>query len=227
MRWKLGSQQVPTPVVTVGAGRKEHDHHLPLDTDLRQVMWLGQAIACRWPVLVLPPISYGHYPAFTQYPGSDSVAAQTFIETLEDVVMSIRAHTDTPILIINTGISTIAPIEQVADDLKVTALHVHRGAHLVRTREQHCTQNHGGHGDEGETALMCFIASDSVDISRAEANDQQLPRGNLSHDRTAPTYTPQGVWVRPDLGSATTGRALATAMLANIETTWDAMHANH
>ena len=146
---------------------------------------------------------------------------------LEDVVMSIRAHTDAPSLIINTGISTITPIEQVANYSKVTALHAHRGTHLTRAREHHCRKTTAAMDDVAEAALMCFVTPDSVDISWEEAYDQPLPRGNLNRDITAPTDTPQGVWDRPDLGTAITGRAVATAMLADLETTCEATHANY
>ena len=214
------------PVLTVGAGSKEHGFHLPLDTDLRQATWLGQAIACRWPVVVWPPISSGYYPAFTQYPGSVNIEAETFVETLRNVVTSIRAHTSMRIMIINTGISTITPIDQITQEAGVTAIHVHRGKHLARAREIHCTQRHGGHGDEAETALMRFIAPDCVNMRHAAAFDQPMPAGILSRQSSAPTYTPQGVWGRPDLGTAATGRVLAQAIMADIETTWNMIHAD-
>jgi creatinine amidohydrolase/Fe(II)-dependent formamide hydrolase-like protein len=90
-----------------------------------------------------------------------------------------------------------------------------------------CTQAHGGHGDEAETALMCFMAPDCVDMRQAQAFDQLIPAGILSRQPCAPTYTPQGVWGRPDLGTPVAGRAIAQAMLADINVTWDRLHADH
>lgn len=214
------------PVITIGAGSKAHGFHLPLDTDLRQATWLGQAMACRWPVLVWPALGYGYYPAFVQYPGSVSIDADTFAATLRAILASIRAHTSAPIMIVNTGISTIGTIDDVASANAVHAVHVHRGAHVERVRAARCQQRHGGHGDEAETAVMRFIAPDAVDMRKAAPFDSAPSAGVLSREPGTPTYTPQGVWGRPDLGTAETGRALLAAMLCDIRTAWDQIHAD-
>ena len=98
------------PVFTIGAAAKEHGLHLPMDTDFRQAQWLGNAIASRWPVLVWPPIGYGHYPAFLDFPGSVSVNAATFGATIANILESVEQFQQVTPLIVNTGMSTIAPL---------------------------------------------------------------------------------------------------------------------
>ena len=62
-----------TGLLPVGAASKEHGRHLPLATDLIQVEWLAAEVTARLPALVWPTVHYGHYPAFSDYPGSPSL----------------------------------------------------------------------------------------------------------------------------------------------------------
>jgi creatinine amidohydrolase len=208
------------PVVTVGAAAKEHGRHLPIDTDLRQANWLGSAIASRWPALAWPALGYGHYPAFLAYPGSTSVAASTFSATIRDILQCIAPYQTVPTVVVNTGISTIAPLEQLNEQLEGSfeLAHVYRGTHFSASAEQLCTQSHGGHGDEAETAIMLAIAPDTVNLGRAKPWDIKLPAGPLSRDPLAPNYSPDGIMGRPDLATAALGRELLLAMLRDLAT---------
>ena len=65
-------------VVPIGAIAKEHGHHLPLKTDYLVARELARRVAEALPVLVAPVVSFGYYPAFVRYPGSQHLRADTF-----------------------------------------------------------------------------------------------------------------------------------------------------
>jgi len=47
---------------------------------------VGRRVAEALPVLVAPVVSFGYYPAFVRYPGSQHLRAETFIALLTDVL---------------------------------------------------------------------------------------------------------------------------------------------
>ena len=73
---------------------------------------------------------------------------------------------------------------------------------------------------------MRFIAPDAVDMTKAEPYDHAMAPGVLSRTPGEPTYTPHGVWGRPDLATVDTGRAVAAAMLKDIQAAWETLHAD-
>jgi creatinine amidohydrolase len=209
-----------TPVFTVGASAKEHGQHLPLDTDLRQAEWLGNAVAARWSTLVWPAIGYGYYPAFMQYPGSTSISSETFVTTLTELIASINLHTQTTPVIVNTGISTIKPLEKIADKAKL--IHAYRGHHFAECSARLCQQRAGGHADEAETSIMLAIAPDVVQAVAAVPWDYAFEVGPISRRREQPNFSPDGICGRPDLASAQVGHELLQAILADLHTTFTA-----
>lgn len=206
------------PLVPVGAAAKEHGSHMPLGTDAAQAEWLGSAAAARWPVLVFPTLTYGHYPAFLDYPGSTSVPAEVFIATITAVLDTIAPFQKAPCLVVNTGISTIAPLDAALGqrDDGAVAWHTNRGPQVSKARATLCAQTHGGHADEAETSVMLAIAPDTVDLTRATPWDRALGPGPLSRSAGTRTFSPDGVTGRPDLARRLVGQRLLAAMLADL-----------
>lgn len=209
-------------VLPVGAASKEHGHHLPLDTDYRQAEWLGAELAARAPVAVWPTLGYGYYPAFVDYPGSCSIAAPTFRAVVVDILGGIRRAGARHTLILNTGISTIAPLHELLSsnaELEgvVSLVNVYGGRHyrdMATALEQ---QRRGGHADELETSIMLAIAPQQVDMSRARACDSHTIRGVFNRsDPEAPNYSPTGVYGDPTLATAEKGHRLLDAMLRDL-----------
>ena len=94
-------------LLPIGAACKEHGFHLPLNTDYIQAEWLAQQLAARFSFIVWPTASYGFYPAFVNYPGSASVSSEVFMQHTMDLIHSICRHHNNPLILLNTGISTI------------------------------------------------------------------------------------------------------------------------
>ena len=100
-------------LLPIGASCKEHGPHLPLNTDLVQANWIAEQLALSFKAIVWPVVSYGYYPAFVEYPGSWSISEKTFVECVVDIIESIAKHGRNKIVLLNTGISTIKPLEEV------------------------------------------------------------------------------------------------------------------
>lgn len=208
----------------VGAGAKEHGRHLPLSTDLIQAEWLAERlaerIANRADVLIWPSLSYGHYPAFTEFPGSCSLRESTFEMLAADVIDSIAAVGAPTLLIVNTGISTIPALERVAATRHAVRLaHVYRGRRYLDFETALCRQPRGGHADEAETSIMLAIAPERVVMNEtrpwasATMGGGKFVRGDPAHSN----YAPDGVFGDPTLATKQKGEQLLAAMLADIE----------
>ncbi|QQS11866.1 MAG: creatininase family protein [Rhodospirillales bacterium] len=176
-------------VIPIGAAAKAHGPHLPLRTDATTALALGRRVAGRLPVLVAPLVPFGHYPAFTRYPGSQSLSAATFIAVLRELCEGFAAQGARRIALINTGYSTEAPVNialgeiRKATGLRVVCAHLRfigRGADALLDAKE------GGHADERETSVMLALdpravrmdrLSETVGAGDAGARGATLPPG--------------------------------------------------
>src|SRR5216683_8171640 len=76
-------------ILPIGAAAKQHGFHLPLDTDRIQAEWFAARLAERIGALVWPTLTYGYYPAFTEYAGSSSLSASTFEAVVHEIAAGI------------------------------------------------------------------------------------------------------------------------------------------
>ncbi|MFO1080103.1 MAG: creatininase family protein [Reyranellaceae bacterium] len=147
-------------VLPIGAAAKAHGFHLPLKTDALTARALGQALIDSAPVVCAPVLSLGYYPAFMAFAGSQHLSASTFRLVLEEVVDGFRRQGVRRLLLLNTGVSTEAPIDAVAagaSDLLV--LHMRA---LGQGAESLLAVPEGGHADERETSVMLALDPRSV-----------------------------------------------------------------
>jgi creatinine amidohydrolase len=158
-------------VVPVGAAAKEHGPHLPLRTDYLVARELGRRVAEALPVLVAPVVSFGYYPAFVRYAGSQHLRAETFSALLSDILTGFVRQGVRRLAIINTGVSTEAPIRVVVRDFYAAhgvRVAVADLAALGRAVKPRLRQRLGGHADELETSLVLAIEPGAVRMERAE-----------------------------------------------------------
>ena len=157
-------------VVPVGAIAKEHGPHLPLQTDYLVARELARRVAVELPVVVAPVVCFGYYPAFVGYPGSQHLRAETFIALLTDLFEGLVRHGVTRVAVINTGVSTEAPLRVAVRDfyaarrVRVAVADI-RG--LGRGTTSLLGQKLGGHADEMETSLVLAIRPEAVRMTRA------------------------------------------------------------
>ena len=208
-------------VLPVGAASKEHGRHLPMATDRLQAEWLARRLTTLAKVVVWPALTYGYYPAFVDYPGSISLSRQTFQVLSREILLGILRAGPNRVLIINTGISTIAPLEasiqSVETDAELILANVYGGPEYQATAAELAEQRRGTHADELETSIMLAIAAELVRIDLAEPWDEVVLQPPFHRDDPAcPGYSPSGVYGDPTLASAEKGAVLLDAMLADI-----------
>jgi len=162
----------------VGAAAKEHGPHLPLKTDYLVARELGRRVAEALPVLVAPVLSFGYYPAFVGYPGSQHLRAETFIALVTDVLTGFVRQGARRLAIVNTGVSTEAPLRVAVRDfyaahgVRVAVADI---AGLARGLRPRLRQMLGGHADELETSLVLAIEPEAVRMDRAGPDYGNLP----------------------------------------------------
>lgn len=163
-------------LVPVGAAAKAHGPHLPLDTDRTLARALADRVARALPVLVAPVIDNGYYPAFAEYPGSQTLRADTFIALVTEVLTKLVHDGAGRIAVINTGVSTEAPLTLAARDVLAhtgVAVHVADIANLGVKARDVLDEPGGGHADEHETSLMLAIDPARVHMDRAEREPER------------------------------------------------------
>ncbi len=210
-------------VLPIGAACKQHGPHLPMNADLLQAEWLAGELVERAGVLVWPNVSYGYYPAFTDYPGSVSLARETFQSMVQEILDDIRHSGIDRILILNTGISTIEPLQAAADampgNVRIRLANVYQGPRYCSVATEVEQQPRGGHADELETSILLAIAGEQVTLERAETwtPASMVEGGAFSRaDRDSPRFSPSGVFGDPTLASEDKGHRLLEAMLADL-----------
>ena len=209
-------------ILPIGAEAKQHGFHLPLDTDRRQAEWFAERLAARVDALIWPTVTYGYYPAFVEYPGSASLSCSTFEAMVHEISAGILEAGCTTLFVLNTGISTEAPVERALlrlDTGKVHHLRVYDGPRYVSAAATLRRQSHGSHADELETSLMLAIAPDLVDMARAEASPaipHEVPGRLTPTDPHSPNYSRSGSYGDPTLATSAKGEALLAALLDDL-----------
>ncbi|MBL8699039.1 MAG: creatininase family protein [Alphaproteobacteria bacterium] len=216
-------------VVPIGAVAKEHGHHLPMSTDYRVARALGDRIAAELPVLIAPVISFGYYPAFVRYPGSQHLRSETFVALLTDILGKLVADGARRLAVINTGVSTEAPLRVVVRDLyERTGVRIHTAdiRMLGRKTKGLMAQKLGGHGDESETSTLLAIAPELVRIERAvvdygHALDEPqtvfyTPTVFVGDPASGPDYSVSGVRGDPTLATREKGEAVLADMAGEL-----------
>ena len=211
-------------ILPVGAGAKQHGWHLPMRTDAIQAEWLSAQLAESRHALIWPVLTYGHYPAFVDYAGSCSLSAGLFEALVREIVMALLGYGARAVLIVDTGISTIAPIDHAIAGLAALHLKVHDGPRYRDAAARLETQAHGGHADALETSRLLALAPGLVDMARATASPTRPPGpGPMQRaDPARANYSASGVIGDPTAATATQGRALLEAMVEDMMDAIDA-----
>ena len=209
-------------ILPIGAAAKQHGFHLPLNTDRIQAEYLASRLAERIDALIWPTLAYGYYPAFVAYAGSSSLSSATFEAAVHEIAREIIGSGCRKLLVLNTGISTLTPVERALARLdagRVMHLRIHEGPCYRRAAEQLAEQSHGSHADELETSLMLALAPHLVDMARAEpspALGHGTPGPLTPSDVNSPNYSRSGSYGDPTLATLAKGEILLAAMLDDL-----------
>lgn len=167
-------------IVPIGAASKAHGAHLPLKTDALTARALGQRVIDRLPVVAAPVVGFGYYPAFTSFAGSQHLGVETFKAMMRELLAGLRTQGVRRIALINTGVSTERPLDEIAAaEEGLLVLHMR---HLGQNAEGLIENKDGGHADERETSVMLALEP------RAVRMDKLIPAGPF--ETTAATGDP-------------------------------------
>lgn len=222
-------RQLPLVLLPIGAATKQHGHHLPLNTDWLQAEYLATAVMQQRPLLRLPTLGYGHYPAFLDYPGSVSLAANAFRDTVIDICSSLAAQGARRFYLLNTGISTVPPLQAAREHLASKGIRMaftDTSTLMADIEQQLGSQPRGSHADELETSVMLYIAPDKVNMTAA-VPELARPAGPGRFCRRAgegcSVISPSGSWGDPTLANADKGRRYIEALLTRLCAEIDAL----
>lgn len=209
-----------TIVLALGAESKEHGHHLQLNNDFLMAEYLKKRVldAAAQNVVIAPTINYSFYPAFLEYPGSTSLSDDTARAMFTDIIHSLAHYGPCRFYIVNTGISTLRPLEQAAADLARDGMLL-RYLDLTRDDpvEKKLRQSGGTHADEIETSMMLYIAPESVRMNKAARDLNPNQPGGLTRDPHGKgTYSPTGAWGDPTLATRKKGQAITESLVTTI-----------
>lgn len=208
-------------LIALGARTKEHGPHLPLKNDYVLAEYLMRRVAAEVPVVVLPTLQYGYYPAFLEYPGSISIGAETFKNVVMDICRSMRGHGLKKFYVLNTGVSTIPPLAAAEKELAALGITL-RSLNILEVDAKLpaglLKQEGGTHADEGETSMMLHIAPETVGMAKAAKDFDPRPgrRGLTRDPRGKGNYSPTGVYGDPTLATKEKGRIIVEATVAEI-----------
>jgi len=208
-------------VIPIGASCKEHGLHLPLNTDFVQAHWFSEQLSLQFRLIFWPVISFGYYPAFLEYPGSWSISENTFMLCVLDIIESTARHGSNQIVLLNTGISTIRPLEAAVSQSpykdRTTIINVYSGKHVRAMVNDIEEQKKGGHADEFETSIMLAIDHTLVDMRRAQIGLEDINNGPLNlNDPNKPNYCPSGSMGNPTLATVEKGEKILAAILEDL-----------
>ncbi len=95
------------PLVILPVGSVEaHGHHLPLNTDMLQPLWLAEEIAKRINALILPPIHYGWTQGLSSFPGTISISFDSLRGFVKDILNEVAKHGFRKIMVLSGHAST-------------------------------------------------------------------------------------------------------------------------
>jgi len=214
-------KEYDTVVFALGARTKEHGPHLQLNNDYLMAEYLKDRVAEQVPVVFLPTLQYGYYPAFLEYPGSVSLRTETFTNLILDICSSLHGYGIKKFYVLNTGVSTLRPLKKAAAELAGKGIHLHflNILEVDNNLPPGLLKQEGGtHADEGETSMMLYIAPATVDMSKAvKEYDPRPDRPGLTRDRHGKgSFSSTGTYGDPTLASREKGRIIVEATIKEI-----------
>lgn len=224
LTWVEAEKALPgyeVALIALGARTKEHGPHLLLKNDYLIAEYLMTRAAAEVPVVVLPTLPYGYYPAFLEYPGSVSIGAGTFKSVVVDICVSMAGYGLKKFYVLNTGVSTVGPLAEAQKELASRGL-VLRFLNLLEVDKALPAgllgQEGGTHADEGETSMMLEIAPGTVDMAKAIKDFDPRPgrRGLTRKPGGAGVYSPSGVFGDPTLATREKGKVIVEATVREV-----------
>lgn len=215
---------LPTATSTEEAGRQaavavlpigsfeQHGRHLPLSTDTIVACAIAEAVAQRYAVLLLPPITISCSHEHAGFRGTVSISAATLHQVVRDVAESLERQGIFHLALVN-GHGGNYVLGNIVQEANVggprMALFPHRDDFEHARKEAGLmTSNHEDmHGGELETSILLHVTPDRVRAGYKDEDWVASERTHLHVQRMA-GYTNSGIIGRPSLADPEKGRLL-------------------
>lgn len=207
-------------VLPLGAASKEHGPHLQLKNDWLIAEFYKDRVHAAADVVIAPTLGFHHYPAFVEYPGSTSLSAETSRDVVVEVCRGLAHAGPRRFYVLNTGVSTVAPLEAAAEVLAAEGILMRftNILTLAEPVEKAVSEQEGGtHADEIETSMMLYMAPQTVDMSKAVRDYAPKLEPGFSRTPDGPGhYSKTGIWGDPTLATRAKGERVVEHMVAGI-----------
>jgi creatinine amidohydrolase len=208
-------------VVPLGAGSTEHGPHLKLRTDLTIAEYLTRRVLDAASVVVAPTLTYHHYPAFLEYPGSTSLSLNAARDMTADIVRTLALYGPRRFYVVNVGVSTARALTAAAGvlaDEGILLRFTDFETRVATTGRPVSQQEGGNHADEIETSMMLYIDPSSVDMTKAVKEfTPSASTARLTRQRGRPgAYSASGIFGDPTLATREKGRVVVEGLVTGI-----------
>jgi creatinine amidohydrolase len=208
-------------VIPLGGGAAQHGPHLKLDTDLVLAKYLAGRVAEASAIVVAPALTYHHYPAFVEYPGSTSLPLAAARDMTVEVVRSLARFGPRRFYVLTMAISSALALEPAAAVLAREGILLRYtnlpASHAYASRTVR-KQDGGNHADEVETSMMLHIDAASVDMTTAarDLSPASQPFRLTKFPQGRGTYSPTGIWGDATLATKEKGRVIVDRFVESI-----------
>lgn len=198
---------------------EQHGRHLPLATDSVVACAIAGAVATRYNLMLLPPITITCSHEHSHFSGTVSISASTLFQIIRDVQVSLERRGIRKLILINGhgGNYVLGNIVQEANvGERRMALFPHRDdwTHARKAGGLVTDSHEDMHGGELETSILLHVAPEVV---RAGFQDDDF----VSPDRThlhiigVAGYSEAGLIGRPSLADPEKGRLALEDLVAS------------
>ena len=182
-------------IVPLGCLEK-HSDHLPLGTDSLLAYKLAWLAAEKEPAIVFPPQHYMMVASAAAQPGAVVYDAKLTIEIVERAFEEIARNGFKKIILYNFhgGNRNITPLflqNHLARQPRDYVLYMPKFDWEVEdVIAAYCTSTFGGHADEWETSLMCYLYPELVKMDKVPPKEVGQPQNRLTHIHKKNIKTP-------------------------------------
>ncbi len=224
---EAAAREMGVVLLPIGA-TEQHGPHLPLDTDTSAVLDVALRAAKQiedFPVLVLPPISWGLSPHHMIFPGTLTLSWQTFGALVTEICACIHAHGFRKIMLLNGHGGNSGILNALAVDMNGKGIGIVVATYfellakdtLVSLCEADDRMSHSG---ELETSIQLCLHPELVDRDQIDASLSVPPKEYLARRRFHGVYRPLNLSAEAPLGvtgiATTATAAKGEKLLASV-----------